>query len=168
MDLNAAIVIALGGNMDFENQSVEITSSRALNSLEENGVRVIARSSFWRSAAWPDPSQKDYRNAACLVETGLQPAPLLDLLHQIERQFGRTRGKGETPNAPRTLDLDLIAYGRRIEAGSPALPHPRASQRLFVMGPLAEIAPDWVFPGTGMTAQALAEVAMVGRDAAPM
>ena len=154
--------------MDFDCQSVEITSSRALQALGENGVRVIGRSSFWRSAAWPDPTQKNYRNAVCLVETSLPPGALLALLHEVERQFGRLRGEGGVPNAPRTLDLDLIAYGRRIETGPPILPHPRASERLFVMGPIAEIAPDWVFPGLALTAQALAEVASVGRDAAPV
>ena len=71
-------------------------------------------------------------------------------------------------NTPRTLDLDLIAYGRKIQDGPPVLPHPRASERLFVMGPLAEIAPDWVFPGLGQTAAALANTALVGRDAAPI
>ena len=102
MDLDAAVVIALGGNMDFESQSVEITSSRALQALGENGVAVVGQSSFWRSAAWPDPSQKDYRNAVCLVETGLSPVRLLALLHEIERRFGRRRGRAthRTPRAP--------------------------------------------------------------------
>ncbi len=167
-DLDEAIIIALGGNMDFENQSVEITTTRALQRLEENGVKLVGRSSFWRSAAWPDPSQQEYRNAVCLVETGLRPGRLLTLLHEIERQFGRLRAQGEAINAARTLDLDLIAYGRKVQVGPPALPHPRAAQRLFVMGPLAEIAPDWLFPGLDQTAKSLAASAPVGRDAAPL
>lgn len=161
-------MIALGGNMPFEGRPVEITSSRALEALSLEGVRRVVRSSFWRSAAWPDPEQNEYRNAVCLVETALPPPDLLALLHAVEARFGRRRGEGEPLNAPRTLDLDLIAYGRKIETGPPVLPHPRASTRLFVMGPLAEIAPDWVFPGLDLTAQALAAAATVGRDATPL
>ena len=73
------------------------------------------------------------------------------------------------PNAPRTLDLDLIAYGREISAARGLiLPHPRAHDRLFVMGPLAEIAPGWVHPVLGRTAAELVVSATVGRDARPL
>jgi 2-amino-4-hydroxy-6-hydroxymethyldihydropteridine diphosphokinase len=87
-------------------------------------------------------------------------------LGRIEQAFGRTRG---TRNAPRTLDLDLIAYGREVgERDELILPHPRASDRLFVMGPLAEIAPGWRHPVLGETAEALAKAATVGVDARPL
>ncbi len=86
-------------------------------------------------------------------------------LGRIEDAFGRTRA---TRNAPRTLDLDLIAYGReKGDCAGLILPHPRAADRLFVMGPLAEIAPDWLHPTLGDTAAALAKRAAVGRDAHP-
>ncbi len=166
--LDDAIVIAVGGNMSRAGESVEITLSLSLDALAANGVSVLKRSSFWRSKAWPDPAQNDYLNAVCLVETALGPAALLERLHRIERDFGRRRGEGDAPNAPRTLDLDLIAYGRRVQEGPPILPHPRAADRLFVMGPLVEIAPDWTFPGLGERASALAARASVGPDAAPV
>jgi 2-amino-4-hydroxy-6-hydroxymethyldihydropteridine diphosphokinase len=84
----------------------------------------------------------------------------------LEAGFGRRRG---TPNAPRTLDLDLIAYGR-IVVDEPGLilPHPRAHQRRFVMAPLAEIAPEWVHPLLGVAARDLALEALTGADAAPL
>ncbi len=83
----------------------------------------------------------------------------------IEREFGRRRG---APNAPRTLDLDLIAHGRAIlETGDLILPHPRAHLRRFVMGPLAQIAPAWIHPVLGRTAADLARFAPIGADAAP-
>ena len=100
-----------------------------------------------------------------LVETALSPTEALAALHAIERAFGRER---HAANTARTLDLDLIAHGRRImDAPGLRLPHPRAHERLFVMGPLAQIAPDWVHPVTGETATALTVTASVGRDAAP-
>jgi len=138
---------------------------RAIRALGENGITVTARSRLWRSAAWPDPGAAEYRNAVVLVETKMTPASLMAKLHEIERTFGRARGE---PNAPRTLDLDLIAYGRRVSPGSPVLPHPRASQRRFVMGPLAELLPDWTDPLSGEAAQVLADRAPVGKDATPV
>jgi 2-amino-4-hydroxy-6-hydroxymethyldihydropteridine diphosphokinase len=86
-------------------------------------------------------------------------------LARIEIAFGRQR---VAANAPRTLDLDLIAYGRTTgDLDGLILPHPRAADRLFVMGPLAEIAPGWEHPAGG-TAQALADRASVGKDALPL
>ena len=84
-------------------------------------------------------------------------------MREIEARFGRLRGE---PNAPRTLDLDLIAHGRTVVDDEVlTLPHPRAAQRLFVMGPLAEVAPGWAHPVLGLSAAALATRAVVGRDA---
>ncbi len=98
-----------------------------------------------------------------LVETTLTPRQTLDALHAIERDFGRVRGDA---NAARTLDLDLIAFGRAVvDQPGLHLPHPRAHERLFVMGPLAQIAPDWRHPVLGATAAALAALATVGVDA---
>jgi 2-amino-4-hydroxy-6-hydroxymethyldihydropteridine diphosphokinase len=133
--------------------------------MPELGFGLIARSCWWRSKAWPDPSKRDYLNGVVLVETGREPGPLLDALMRMEHAFGRRRGAA---NDERTLDLDLIAHGRRIiRAEGLIVPHPRAAERLFVMGPLAEIAPDWRHPLPGKTARALARAASVGLDAAP-
>jgi len=83
----------------------------------------------------------------------MAPEELLAALHAVEAGFGRIRARR---NAPRTLDLDLIAYGdeRRLPGpdGGLALPHPRIETRAFVLKPLAEIAPDWRHPITGETA----------------
>jgi len=160
-----AVVLALGGNLAGDYPSLEALLDAALSELPRAGLRILRRSGWWRSSAWPDPSQPDYLNGVVLVETALEPRQVLAAALAIESRFGRIRG---APNAPRTLDVDLIAYGRRlIDEPGLAVPHPRAHERRFVMGPLAEIAPDWRHPASGKTAKALAAKAAVGRDATP-
>ena len=161
--------MALGSNMAGGFASSEALLEAALARFPEAELPVLARSSWWRSAAWPDPLAPEYRNGVALVEATRGPEAVLEALFSIERSFDRTRS---ARNAPRTLDLDLIAHGRRVidaPQGAPGLtlPHPRAHERRFVMGPLAEIAPDWVHPVLRRTAAELAAEATVGRDAAP-
>jgi 2-amino-4-hydroxy-6-hydroxymethyldihydropteridine diphosphokinase len=158
--------VALGGNLPGDFKSSEALLESALAQFPRAGLPVLARSRWWRSAAWPDPEGNEYRNGVAIVEANGPPNAVLEALFSIERGFGRTRG---VANAPRTLDLDLIAYGRLVTAGPGlTLPHPRAHERLFVMGPLAEIAPEWRHPVSGKTAAELAETATVGRDATPI
>lgn len=113
---------------------------------------VVAVSRFYASPAWPDPADPPFVNAAISVESGLSPDALLAALHEVESAFGRNRAR---KNAPRTLDLDLLAHGRFSGRGSsgrgPVLPHPRIAERDFVLAPLCDIAPDWVSPATGLT-----------------
>lgn len=159
------MIIALGGNLAGEHASCEALLEAALARFSAHGLTVTARSGWWRSASWPDPAQPEFRNGVALVETALTPRQTLEALHALERAFGRERNGA---NAPRTLDLDLIAHGRLVvdEPGL-HLPHSRAYERLFVMGPLAWIAPGWRHPVSGETAAALADAATVGRDSAP-
>jgi 2-amino-4-hydroxy-6-hydroxymethyldihydropteridine diphosphokinase len=160
------VVVALGSNMAGDFASSEALLEGALARFPEAGLPVRARSAWWRSAAWPDPMGPEYRNGVALVEATRPPQAVLEALFSIEQAFDRTRLR---KNAPRTLDLDLIAFGRRvIDAPGLQLPHPRAHERLFVMGPLAEIAPGWVHPVLGKTAADLATTAPVGRDATPI
>lgn len=164
--LDAAVIVALGSNRPGDHPSSEALLEAALSLFPQAGLPLLARSRWWRSAAWPDPKGDEYRNGIAIVETNGPPDAVLAQLLAIERRFGRERS---TPNAPRTLDLDLIAHGR-IVAATPGLilPHPRAAERLFVMGPLAEIASDWRHPMTGATAAELAASAPIGRDATPI
>jgi 2-amino-4-hydroxy-6-hydroxymethyldihydropteridine diphosphokinase len=166
LNLDMAIVVALGSNLAGDFGSSQSLLGAAVAGLVEAGLPVARRSSWWRSTAWPDPSGPEYRNGVVLVEAQLAPREILDRLFATEARFGRARSD---PNAPRTLDLDLIAHGRTVlEEPGLILPHPRAHERLFVMGPLAEIAPAWRHPLLGRTAADLAAEASVGRDAAPM
>ncbi|MCA0355576.1 MAG: 2-amino-4-hydroxy-6-hydroxymethyldihydropteridine diphosphokinase [Proteobacteria bacterium] len=159
------MLVALGCNLPGAYTSREALLEAAVAALPQVGLEVAARSGWWVSAAWPDPAGPEYLNGVVVVRTDLSPPQVLDALHTLEARFGRARGEA---NAPRTLDLDLIAYGRAVLDGDLIVPHPRAHQRLFVMGPLAELASAWVHPVTGESAFRLAANATVGRDARPM
>ena len=161
-----AVLIALGSSLAGRFASREALLEAALDNFPAAGLKLVTRSSWWRSASWPDPGKPDYLNGLALVETALSPRETLAALRRIEVAFGRRR---EAENAPRTLDLDLIAHGRtRLDGAELTLPHPRAHERLFVMGPLAEIASEWRHPVLGETAKALAAKASAGTDAAPV
>lgn len=165
-DMDAAVIVALGCNDKGVWRDCAEALEAALARFRSEQIDVVARSSWWRSAAWPDPSDPPFLNGVVVVQTPLDPHGLMAALGRIEDVFGRHRG---LLNAPRTLDLDLIAYGRCVgDMQGLILPHPRAADRLFVMGPLAEIAPAWVHPSAGRTACELARTATVGRDARPL
>ena len=142
------IVIALGANLPSRAGAPRDTLEQALARLSANGVRIADVSSYYVTKAWPDPTDPDFVNAVARVETKHVPSELMELLHDTEKFFGRTRAK---KNAPRTLDLDLIDYDGRVERGPPQLPHPRLADREFVLVPLQEIAPNWRHPTTGQS-----------------
>ena len=156
------MIVALGCNLAGAYTSREALLEAAVAALPEVGMALVARSSWWSSSAWPDPSGPEYLNGVAIVRTALSPAETLAALHRVEARFGRARGEA---NAPRTLDLDLVAHGRAVLDGDLVAPHPRAHERLFVMGPLAELAPGWTHPVSGEPAFRLAANATVGRDA---
>jgi 2-amino-4-hydroxy-6-hydroxymethyldihydropteridine diphosphokinase len=166
-ELDAAVIVALGANLPGAYPSCEALLDAVVGQLAQEQMTVAARSDWWTSAAWPDPGAPPFLNGVVLVETAMPPYELLDRLHQIEAAFGRRRGRR---NAPRTLDLDLIAYGRQVVEGEGGLsvPHPRAHERAFVMGPLAQVAPSWRHPVLALSAAALWEGANVGKDARPL
>ena len=164
VEADGAVFVGLGASTPGPWGPPAQTLERALAALSDAGLRVVKRSRLWRSAAWPDPADPPFLNAVAQVETRLSPAEALATLHAVEAQAGRVR---TLRNAPRPLDLDLLAWGRRVEEGPPVLPHPRLAERRFAVGPLAELAPGWRHPLGGATAAALAASATVGRDAAP-
>ena len=133
VDLNAPdlAVIALGGNLPGVYPSMVLALAAAAGRLPEAGFKVWAVSSWWRSAAWPDPSDPPFLNGVVLATTMLEPEPALQALHRIEAAYGRNR---KAANAPRTLDLDLIAWGRLVRPGPLVLPHPAAAERRFGLG----------------------------------
>jgi 2-amino-4-hydroxy-6-hydroxymethyldihydropteridine diphosphokinase len=157
-------LIALGGNVG----DTRATFDRAVSLFCDGAaVRLLARSSDYRTPPWGVEDKPPFVNLCLAVATELTPRALLDHAHAVERALGRDRTR-EQRWGPRTVDIDLIAYGDvTIDEPDLILPHPRAHERLFVIGPLAEIAPEWRHPVLGETAAELARKANVGADAKP-
>ncbi|MDP3377770.1 MAG: 2-amino-4-hydroxy-6-hydroxymethyldihydropteridine diphosphokinase [Brevundimonas sp.] len=164
--MNTPVIIALGSNDKGPWTDMGALLDAAVHDLESAGVSGLRRSRWWRSAAWPNPGDPAFLNGVVRGYWDGTAAQLMATLAGIEDRFGRQRAER---NAPRTLDLDLIDFGGEIREGPDLiLPHPRAVDRLFVMGPLAEIIPDWRDPVSGRPVTALVATARVGRDAVPV
>jgi|TARA_B110001454_G_scaffold68973_1_gene67327 2-amino-4-hydroxy-6-hydroxymethyldihydropteridine diphosphokinase len=147
------VYIGLGANLDQPQQQLE----QALIELAQlPHSELISHSSLYHSKPVGPQDQPDYINAVALIETTLSPLELLDALQQLEQDHGRIRKRhwGE-----RTLDLDIILIDHQvIESERLTVPHPFAQQRSFVLVPLAEIAPQLVFPDGVALEQLLTEL----------
>ena len=184
---NRLAYLALGGNKPSPAGPPQQTIIAALQALVGDSVRLLAVSRFFRTPAYPPGSGPEYVNAAACVATSLPAEALLTRLHAVEASFARVR---QQRWAARTLDLDLIGIGQEvlpdaatvqswIDLGpeqqrrkTPAellLPHPRLQDRAFVLIPLAEIAPAWRHPLSGLNVadmvKALPEAAKAGISA---
>ncbi|AXK80844.1 2-amino-4-hydroxy-6-hydroxymethyldihydropteridine diphosphokinase [Pseudolabrys taiwanensis] len=136
--------LALGGNVG----DVRATLNRAVTLLcDDDAVRLLARSSDYRTPPWGDTDQAPFVNLCIAVETTLTPHALLERAHGVERILGRDRAN-ERRWGPRTADIDLLAYGDvTFTENDLILPHPRLFERAFVLVPLAEIAGDRIIAG---------------------
>jgi 2-amino-4-hydroxy-6-hydroxymethyldihydropteridine diphosphokinase len=146
-------VVALGSNLGDSAALLH----EAMMRLEKLSARPLVRSSLWRTTPVDcPPGSLPFVNAVVMLEP-LQhetPESFLTKLQELEKEFGRRPKK--VLNEPRPLDLDLIAWGAETRA-TPflILPHPRATQRQFVLRPLAEIASELVLPGQTQTVASL-------------
>jgi len=135
------VLIGFGSN---QGDSVRICL-QAINALRDHPqIEVLEVSSLYRTRPVGEVEQDWFINGAVECETSLSPKALLDSLQKVEKEFGRIR---EIHWGPRTLDLDILDFGS-LEISSPELtiPHPLLHERLFVLVPLSEIAPDWIHP----------------------
>ena len=142
-------LVALGSNLAHPRfGQPRQTCEAAVAALEPAGIQVLGRSRWYRSAPLPPSGQPWFINGVVRVQCELPPAELLAILHQIEAKFGRER---RTRNEARILDLDLIAYDDLVSSPGevPVLPHPRMTERAFVLFPLVDLAPDWRHPASG-------------------
>ncbi len=145
--------VGIGANLGAARANV-IDAIERLGQMKES--TLCAASSLYRSAP-VDAGGPDYVNAVARIETLLPALALLQALQEIEQAHGRER---PYRNAPRTLDLDLLLYGDlQIDGATLQVPHPRMTERAFVLLPLLELAPDIALPGQGPARQWLAGVA---------
>jgi 2-amino-4-hydroxy-6-hydroxymethyldihydropteridine diphosphokinase len=142
------VYLGLGSNMGNREQNLD----RALELLSER-LRIGKVSSIYETEPVDNIEQPRFLNLVCQVDTGLRPEALLALAKGIELKMGRQPGK---PNSPRPIDIDLLFYGNQvIKTKELVIPHPRLTERAFVLIPLAEIAPKLVHPVNGKTVRKL-------------
>jgi len=144
----------MGGNLASWAGEPEATLAAATLRLESLG-RLTRRSSLYSTAPVGFAEQPRFVNAVVALETNLAPRELLKNLLAIEHEFGRDRAAGFV-NGPRTLDLDILLFGE-VEISEPELkiPHPRLTERAFVLAPLNEIAPELLVPGRNQAVEQL-------------
>jgi len=139
-DIMAKVFIGLGSNLGTRRENCESAISR----IREAGVSVLARSALTETKPWGVTEQPDFLNMVIEIETHLKPHDLLALLKNVERTLGRT----DTYRwGPRVIDLDILLYDDVVmKTADLEIPHPRISEREFVLHSLAEIAPGIIHP----------------------
>lgn len=156
----ASYVIGIGSNRRHGRHGAPAgIVSAAIAAIAAQDLRIEARSRTRRSAAL-GPSSRDFANAAILARSDLSPPALLALLKRIECDFGRRRGQRW---GARVLDLDILAWsGGTWRSRTLTIPHVALAERMFAIGPTAEIVPGWRHPGLGLRFRQL-EVRLAAR-----
>jgi len=144
----AEVFVGLGANVGVPADNLRSAIERLSAAIE-----VEAISSLYRTEPVGLRDQPFFLNAVLRGRTSLEPGELIALFEAVEAQMGRRR---DVPMGPRPLDLDLLLYDDRvIDEPDVQVPHPRMTERRFVLAPLVEIAPDVVHPGLGRSATEL-------------
>jgi 2-amino-4-hydroxy-6-hydroxymethyldihydropteridine diphosphokinase len=145
------VYLSLGSNIGEREQML----AAAIGALNAAGVRVLRASPLYETEPVEAPAQRWFLNQVVEAETTLFPKQLLARTSRIERELGRQRlvAKG-----PRTIDIDILFYGdTRVNTPELTIPHPRFSERRFVLAPMADLAPDFRDPVTRRTVRELLE-----------
>jgi 2-amino-4-hydroxy-6-hydroxymethyldihydropteridine diphosphokinase len=171
------LLVAFGANLPFDDCQPAETLRKTVEELSKDRFHLLGLSRFFATPCFPAGAGPDYVNAAAVLESTSQDdlASILARLHAVEARFGRKRVQRW---GMRTLDIDLLAVGDSVlpdaatqdrwrlmpaEAQIRAtpdqliLPHPRLQDRAFVLAPLADVAPDWVHPRTGLSVRQMLE-----------
>ena len=150
----AIVYLGIGSNLGDRSANVE----KALTLLREHKeIKILAVSELIETEPQAGPAQGKFLNGAIKIDTDLMPVDLLSQIKMIERRLGRV--KSDEVNAPRAMDPDILFYDDVVivEGKSLTIPHPRLSERAFVLKPLLEIAPDLVHPRLNKTVKELYE-----------
>jgi 2-amino-4-hydroxy-6-hydroxymethyldihydropteridine diphosphokinase len=161
------VYVALGANLpQGDGSTPQQVCARAVRAIAAiAGVSGLVQSRWYSSAPVPAADQPRYINGMVRLAATIAPDLLLRALQAIEQAEGRARS---VPNAPRTLDLDIIDIGGLVRAApDPVLPHPMAHQRAFVLLPLRDLAPFWIHPVLASSVQELID-ALPPQDIRPM
>jgi len=136
------VYLAIGSNLGNKINNIEISKIE----LEKYKIKILKSSSKYISESWPEPTMPHYINVIIKIKTSLAPLELLKICNLIEKKLGRIRSK---KNAPRTCDIDIIDYDKKLineKNNKLTLPHPRMSERNFVLLPLFEVDKSWKHP----------------------
>jgi len=166
-------LIALGSNLPITTLTPNQVIEKAYGLISSESVEILRKSRLFSTPAFPPGAGPDFVNAAIVARTSLPPRSLLEHLHGVEAELGRTR---KLRWEARVCDIDLLAFGdtvlpdlatyetwaslpveQQMEAAPDQLilPHPRLAERGFVLAPLADVASDWPHPVSGITVQAM-------------
>ncbi len=133
--------ILTGGNLGDRKRNLQ----KATALISEEAGKIISKSSVYETEPWGFSHELNFLNQALEIETTLEPLQLLESLLNIERKTGRDRGG--TSYSARVIDIDILFYGDRIvKSGRLIIPHPKIHERMFVLAPMAEIAPQFMHP----------------------
>lgn len=142
----SVVALSLGSNLGDRLTLLR----KAVASLKKEGLVIKAASDVFETPPWGMENQPPFLNACIVAETGLSPKKLLELLKKLEGDLGRTAGRRW---GPRIIDIDIIFYDDLVfNSDNLTIPHQHMAQRPFVLVPLAQAAPEWKHPATGLTA----------------
>ena len=136
--------LAIGSNLGDKIANITIAKFE----LQNHKIQIVKSSSNFLSESWPNPSKPKFINCVIKIKTYLSPIDLLKVCNLIEKKLGRKRS---SKNAPRLCDIDIIDYDQKtlnFKADNLILPHPRMTERSFVLLPLFEISKSWKHPET--------------------
>jgi len=142
------IYLGIGSNLGDKKKNIEKSKFELL----KNNIKIIKFSNYYESPSWPNPNNPKYLNIVLEINSILTPSNLINTCKKIEVSLGREKS---AKNSPRTCDIDIIDYNKKIEKNSVILPHPRMHSRNFVLFPLFEINRNWVHPITKLHIKSL-------------
>jgi 2-amino-4-hydroxy-6-hydroxymethyldihydropteridine diphosphokinase len=148
----STVYLGLGTNLGDKEQNLH----QAIDKIQERVGKILSLSAFYNSAPWGYISDNMFVNAAVCVSTDFSPKEVLEITQEIEKELGRKEKSIDASYSDRVIDIDILLYDSVIlSTDNLTIPHPLMIKRLFVMDPLAEIAPDMVIPGVNKTVMAI-------------